>query len=252
MRMKELVGLEDKVKTIEDFLNNLVAESAFVTFASVPALQKIVASDSYLTMQELGMDKEMGGIEGREEATKALYSEEPRSKSDYPKYGMLTAKDTFLHLLKDSDPVYHYGPVLLIWKKASIMDRTTMTIGSSFDFGECFFKCPTFVNACSITCLHGSSYAGHRSRMGSRESVIKFEEKIKKGELKAAYDLADAFDGGLGYEDYELQINGPLALSKDVEAVQYFSMGSDDDDKLFATLKDQIRKMGVQASELEG
>lgn len=250
-RMKELQGLDDKVAMVNGYLASLVANCGFTTFASVSALSGIVKSGSYLTMQELGFEKRVGGSKERTAAITALFNEEPQAVSDYPKYAMLTDKDIFGHLLKDSDPLYHYGPVLIFWKKDNVLKRTTMTIGSSFNFGECFFKCPTFVDACTITGLHGNSYRGYSTHLSTRDSLTQFAQRIENGTLTGAASLADAYDGEVGFEDYELQIHGNLSLDEDVEGVGYFSMGSDEDDRLFASLKEQLTQKGIKAFEIE-
>lgn len=252
LRMKELAGMEDQIALVESFLQKMVMENDFVSFCGVKALEGIIASGSYRNMMELGTDKEMGGRKAREESVRMLFHQEPASMGDYPAYGMLVPKDKYSYLLQDSDPLYHYGTVLVTWKKPNLLSRTTMTVGNSLNWGESFFKCPTFTNRCSITCLHGTSYyQGVGNRIDTREAVASFAEKIRDGRLATnPASLPDAYDGENGYECYELQIHQSLSLSRDVEAVGYFPMGVDQDDGLFGKLSGKLVEMGIPSREI--
>lgn len=252
LRRKELAGMEDETRCIESFLDKLVSSSSFITLLPVKSLLGVIETGRYRSMAELGIDKEMGGMKEREQATKVLFGSSPSTPADWPKYGMLSSKDKYAQLLQDGDAFFRYGSAVITWKRENLIDRTTMTIGSSLDFGQFMVKCPTFLDKCSVVALQGTNYFGGRTMIPTRRSVAAFAEKISSGSLSLnPSSIADAFDGELGYENYELQIHGTLRLDRDVEEIEYLSMGSDSDDALFSECIGKLEEMGIRAKRFE-
>lgn len=242
---KEKFPISDAIiQKIEEFLIKTIQENDFCMCVPLAVLPLIISNDVFKNQMELGHGTTMGGENTRKMVTKELFgcAIDQLKPCDYPKYGMLMEKNKLRQVCIDSDVVYHYGNVIVTFKKENIMQRTTMTVGSSIDFGECYCKRPTLVTDPKATCV--------RCKDASRE-IIGFYEHIVSGELLSNMpaSLSRVYDGMLGYEYYEVQYHGRLSFSRDVESVDLFPMG-DMDQEEFKRIVPALEKLHIAHSIL--
>lgn len=241
-RQKQSLTLAPSIlQDIDDFLQKTIQESEFCMCVPLSVLPMIITSDVFKSQMEVERGATMGGKETRKTITEALFGCDCKalSPSQYPKYGMLMDKNIFRQLCIDPDVVYHYGNVIVTFKKEAVLRRTTMCVGTSLDFGEYKYKCPVLVTKPGYCCI----------RANAKEpavELLKFHHHIQSGELKAdaPWTLYRTYDGALGYEFYELQFHGRLSLARDVERVDLFPMGSDDEER-FQTCSSALDKLHI-------
>ena len=253
-RLKEYNRDNDKVSIIETFLKNLIDSTHLCMCVPINALESIIKDNRFKSMNELGKGTTLGGVEIRQKVTELLFHAKVSNlkDKDYPKYGFLLGKDKLRDLMIDLDVIWHYGEVIIIFKKENLIRRTTMTIGTSLDFGECYTKCPTSLINPTITCLRGKSQSINKSsllQVDSYNEMNQFYKNIisKKLDYNLPATLPYIYDGKLGYENYELQFHGRLEFFKDVEEVCLFPNNEESNEK-FKMLMPKISEHGIKCT----
>lgn len=216
------------IETIENFLKELVEKNDFCILMSEQALDSWKKDNRYKTQVETNIGTTMGGKEARVEITKQLFNCDTQNllNSDYPKYAMLCGKDKELQFMLDSDPLFRYGNAVVTLKKENLLERTTMTLGSSTSFMAGFeYKRPCFVQAPKVSCLPGTNYqAKNKIEFDSKNIATIFYKAIQAEVMKVTNpaSLIRVFEGTDGFEIFELQIHGELLFDTDVEKVEIF------------------------------
>lgn len=245
----------DKVRIVEDFLKDLVAQCDFSIFVTVEAFARIVKDDYIRNIFETGQGTTSGGAPARKMALENLYgvSTDGIAPADFPKYGALTGHDKRRDLMLDPDLFWHYGSVMLTLRKQNMMDRTTLTVGSSIDFNESILKTPTPVTDPKALCVKGmpTQLAAPSTRIFNGLAFL--YDLITTGKLspKLPNSLATAADGMIGFEDYELQFHGRLQFSKDVESVTVFPLRGDEYETVLQH-KTTLDKYGIKVENIDG
>ena len=242
-------GVQPMVKSVEDFLNEVVRESDFSICVHANDLQQIIETDSVKSMFETGQGTSIGGHDARKEQVKRLYGVDPEKldNADFPKFGLLTQKGKKTDLAIDPDIFYRYGAIMINLRKENFMNRTTMTVGSSFDFNESVLKSPTFVNDPKALCIKG--FPTTLNNMGARwfNGLAFFNDMIESGKISAKHpnSLAMAADDMIGFENFELQLHGPIVVSRDVESVSYFPLIGDEEE-VIAKVAPKLDDLGIK------
>jgi len=148
----------ERVKTVDEFLREVVEKNDFSMCIKLDAFQKAVADNSFKSMAETSYGTTIGGIDTRKQVVSTLFdvNADKLAPEEFPKYGLLTGKDKRKDLISYDDVFYHFGQILVTFKKENLMKRTTMTVGSSVNFGEFFRKVPVFVDDPNALALTGS------------------------------------------------------------------------------------------------
>lgn len=221
------------INVVEDFFRNLVDQSEFATCVRPEALKHIMLDNSFKTLIETGFGPTKGGKATRREVTTKLFGIDANSirVDEFPKYGLLVSKNKVRDFVPDPDVFFHYGAVMVTFKKENLINRTTMTVGNSLDFGEYERKSPVFVNNPTVI---------------ATKNFFAFYEKIMDGSLSIEYPnhMPAAFDNALGFDCYELQFHGPLTFTNDVDRVEYFPVHGIEPEKE-AELKAMLDERGV-------
>ena len=244
----------EQIQRVERFLKEVIERNNFSMCLPVAAFEKVVADDIIKNGVEVGKSTTLGGIEARKEVITNIFGVDcsKYSPSDFPKYGFLSAPDNFGDRIDSLDLFYHYGEVKLNFKKANLMHRTTMTVGSSCDFDESLMKSPTFVDDPKYICIKGMPNHQKAFKLGCFNGVGFFCHLIDDGHLSpnAPNHIADAAEGYIGFENFELQFHGPLRLSADVESIEYLAM-ADHTEAIMQKLKaTKLDALGIPCNPL--
>lgn len=235
----------DMIHTIECFLNDVVQDNAFCMCVKMEALRQIIETDVFKNQMELTKGTTMGGSQARAVATKALFGVDTTCllPQEYPKYGLLLSQQKTHDLYCDMDMIFHYGSVIVTFKKEAVFYRTTMCVGNSLNFGEYQYKCPTYVKEPRYTCI--------RIQQGTQE-ILSFYNHIINHQLKsdAPYTLLQVYERIAGYENYELQYHGELKLSSDVAKIELFPI-NDQEEALFQILTPRMEAYGISCTVLD-
>lgn len=251
LRGRELHGMEKEIKEIDGFLNNLVLNSTLITFVPGRKIMEVINSGEYTSMQKLGLEENRTSANARNNSSEVLFGSKARDDDDYPKYGILSDKDILHEILVDGNAVYQYGSVIIVWKKEKVLNRTTMTIGNSINFGAYATKCPSFLSNPSYISIPGTNYYSPHQLADTRESIKSFYEKIKSGELTLfPSSIATSYNGDNGFEYYEIQLHGKLSIKDDVEEIDYFCGYEEDEKDFFNKLKAETDKIGIKTNTL--
>ncbi len=209
-----------KIVVIEDFLKQLIIESNFNMCIRPSVLKTIVQENVFKSVFETGRGTTMGGRETRALATKALFNSNIQSlaDSDYPKYGYLGCKKSKIDFMANPDLMHQYGSVIVTFKKKFLYERTTLTVGDSINFGECYKKLATFTIDPKAICIKD------KLRSNAPDSIKLFNidrnfdfihifyNAISKNalDIKNPHSIYNAFDGFHGFEFFELQYHGSM------------------------------------------
>lgn len=238
-----------KVREVESFLKEIVEKSDFSMCVRAEDFEKIVESDRVKSMFETGHGTSNGGVETRREWVRRMYGVNPNSleNSDFPKYGVLTGKNKVADLARDPDLFYHYGSVMLTLRKENFIDRTTMTVGSSFNFDESLLKSPTFVKDPKALCIKGFPTDPTLNKGGWFNGLMFFYDMLKSGKLSVSKPncLSIAADDMPGFENYELQFHGEIVFSHDVESVTFFPLQGNEEE-LIAKVAPKLDALGIR------
>lgn len=229
-------GNEQRIETAEKFLKQVVDTCEFCLCMPFDGLEKALADDEIKEMSETGTGATNGGIEVRREAMQNLYGLDSTkyTSKEMPKYGLLVGPEQDKDLIKDPDVFYHYGQVMITFRKENIIDRTTLTVGSSLNFTESLLKTPTFVSDPKFICIKGMPKRPELGRKGffmGLNFMVDFLIGEKKLDPNYPNSMAILADDMLGFEDFEIQIFGKLTFSEDVKSIKYFvATGNEEED----------------------
>lgn len=224
----------EKVNIAEDFLRKVVDSSDFCMCMSFESLEKVLIDDDIKEITETGVGSTRGGVSTRREAIESLYGlqSETYPVKEMPKYGFLVGKNHEADLAKDFDIFYHYGDVMLTFKKENLMGRTTMTVGSSLDFTESFLKTPTYVDDPKFICIKGHpTKFQHNGYFMGLDFMVDHLIKEKKLDPNKPNSLALESDDMIGFENFEIQIFGKLSVSQDVKSIDYIDLSPNAEEK---------------------
>ena len=200
---------EQEEKTIINFLDNLINENNLGMCVPLKNLKEIIESDKIKNQLELNIEIH-GTTESRKESIKYLFGvTENIKEEDYPKFGFILDKDPLRHMLTDTNIFYQYGNIILILKKENLINRTTMTLGSSLDFKAYLNKVPMKLTNPNIYCIE-------------EQHQKYFYELINNGKLttKLPGRMSKVLEEkGIVISNYELQYHGEITFSKDIEKV---------------------------------
>lgn len=247
------------VHEIENFLQQLVLESDFCMRVRIDALASIIKNNEIKSSMEVGGGVTQGGKEIRKQVTKALFNADIITLRDeeYPKYGYLGVRDKMCDLMLNASMGHQYGEVIITFKKKLMLDKTTMTLGDSLNWGECYRKTPTFTASPKAICIKTFS----RSDIPAQFNMPQFDagltaiksiyDAIVSKKLTAAnpFKIEDIFDGALGYEFFELQYHGKLIFDKVVASVD-FCPGDIEDEATFDNLCESMKSIEVNFQKL--
>ena len=247
MRMV-MPGMDDYIKTAESFLRKAVKCCDFCMCMPIEYFEKALKENEIKEMFETGHGATIGGKSTRREAMQQLYSLDSTRYSikEMPKYGLLVGKNRCADLINDPDVFYHYGAVMITFKKERVIHRTTLTVGSSLQFKESLLKTPTFADDPKFISIKGwpKSPALTHDRVFNG---LSFFAQHLVGQKKLSPDLpnkmAELSEWFPGFENFEIQIFGKLTFSDDVEKIEYLPF-SEDDEKRIQRLKPRMAKYG--------
>lgn len=242
----------EKIEVVESFLREIVEKSDFSMCVKTSSLQQIINDDRFKNQVETLKGSSMGGVKGRKETTHELFGvdTEKLAPNEFPKYGLLTSKNKLADLAVNPDVFYHYGSLMVTFKKQNLINRTTMTVGTSLDFGESFNKTPTFVSNPKALCVKGFPSKNipqlFNNFFGGINGLTLFYEKIISKQITTDFPnrMSDAFDGMLGFEFFELQFHGNISFSNDVEKIEYYPLFGNEKETL-ETVEPYLKKYGI-------
>lgn len=247
-------GNEHRIKKAEDFLKAVVDSCDFCMCMSFDDLEKALKDDEIKEVSETNSSSTNGGLEVRREAILNLYNLDSTkyTSKEMPKYGIMVGKDRAKDLIVDPDIFYHYGAAMIVFKKENLIDRTTMTVGSSLTFQESLLKTPTFVTDPKFICIKGLPKKPEMMLRGYFMGLNYFVDYVlgEKG-LKADYpnSMAMLSDDMLGFENFELQMFGKLTFSKDVKEICYMNLTGKEQERA-EKMTPLLRKFNLTCEEL--
>ncbi len=239
--LKKLKGKEEKIFTVEKFLSELVEESNFYLRVTPTALKSIIKDNKIKSVFEIGGGVTVGGKEVRKISVEELYHTkiEKIPIEQLPKYGYLGNKSKLIEFTLNADMTFQYGSVILTLKRENLINRTTMTIGDSINFGDYFYKMPTFVLNPKIVALKGKLIKEKNRQKGLitqrpfEDYLNYFYQLIKTKQItpKTQFKLSEFFNGS-GFEFFELQYHGEIVLDKDIERIDFFYQNHEEKEKM--------------------
>jgi len=245
-----------KVKVVEDFLRKLIDESDFSMCVPADVIGEIIESDYIKNSIETGKQgTTTGGQEVRIQALENIYGVGTNgiAPEDFPKYGILTGTNKLRDLARDPDIFYHYGAVMINLKKENLMDRTTLTVGSSLNFDESKLKTPVPVSEPRALCIKG--FPTQPLKPGARIFLgLEFMHHLIMDEELSAQcpnTLAMKADDMPGFENFELQFHGRLQFSKDVKSITVCQLKGNEME-ILGKYSERLRELGIEVSELFG
>lgn len=236
---------------IAKFLKESVNDLQFCMRVHIKTLPKILESDTFKQVIDPTADSSatIGGVEARLHANKYLFNLNPDklNPEDHPKFGYLTNAHNGNELLFNASLSHQYGSVLIVFKKANLIHRTTLTFGSSMNFGASMRLVPTRVDNILPTCIQGlpNKFAKSGVDIGP-QLIMRIASLLLTGELSVenVARMGENFGDAPGLEYLELQYHGQLTLSKDVETV-YLCPWDDGDDEIIETVQKKLTAMGI-------
>lgn len=225
----------ERVKTVDEFLREVVDKNDFSMCIKLDTFQKAVADNSFKSMAETSYGTTIGGIDTRKQVVSTLFdvNADKLAPEEFPKYGLLTGKDKRKDLISYDDVFYHFGQILVTFKKENLMKRTTMTVGSSVNFGEFFRKVPVFVDDPNALALTGSVDKNPNLKMKNIDGFHAFYTLLimEKLDSELPNRITEVFEGRFGFEYYELQFFGKLTMD-DVERIDYYIIEGNEKEEL--------------------
>ncbi len=215
---KELSGV------IEEFLKKIVASGAMYIRIRPQTLPLIIKDGFLKNAVETATSASLGGAKSRMESTEFLFNcdKNKMSACDYPTFGYLSTDKSTVNLYATYEMAYQYGEIAIKLKKANLLQRTTMTVGTSLDFMSFAYLVPTLLSDPKATCIAGLSnmfqtggqYAPYG--LGSLDNYLYLAAKIKEGTIneKNFFRISEL----LGYDNplfkyVELQFHGRVSIS---------------------------------------
>lgn len=241
------------VQKVNGFLRELIQKNDFSMCVPSKYLPDIIKDNEIKSMVQTGHGTSNGGVGVRKEWMKRVFGCMPEKAEEFPKFGLLTSKNLMRDLGYDPDPFYHYGSILLTFKKENIMNRTFMTVGSSFDIEESWLKSPVPVTSPDLICIKGYPHAMMPVPPNKRYFIgaLFFYDMIMRNKINTDLPnhLCSASENMLGFEDYELQIFGKLTFSEDVESVHYFTL-DEKDEEIVKQVAPELARLGIPFNDI--
>lgn len=236
---------------IETFLRQIIDSGAFYLRVHASVLKPILESGRIKSLAETGKGTTNGGPKTRKDAIEALFgcNASKLLPSEFPKYGFLSQADPQLDLIINGGMWAQYGDVSIKLKKDRLFHRTTLCVGNSVNFGNCFTLIPTRVDNVKATCLCGLPHDG-RPLVPLQDPIFcyaKLTEWILTKKITVRnFPTIDniAKDAPPLFEYFELQYHGDLDLKKDVERIDVIPMTPEEKTEL-EELKPQFEAIGV-------
>ena len=240
---------DKQVSIAETFLKKAVDSCDFCMCMRPESFEQALKDNEIKEMFEIGHGATVGGIRTRRKALKQLYdlNSEQYPIKEMPKYGLLVGKQKYHDLIQDPDVFYHYGIIMLTFKKERLLHRTTMTVGSSLQFDESLLKTPTFVTDPKFICIKGVP-KDPMSSDGFFLGVSYFVNhliNLNKLSPDMPNRMADLADGISGFENFELQYFGKITISDDVKEVCYMPLGGEEEEQI-ERLKPLLAQYGLE------
>lgn len=248
----------EKIKFIENFFKNAIESCDFSILVSLKTLKNIVNDNYFKNVIETGDGASMGGKESRIELVKESFNVDTSNlrDKDYPKYGYLSCKDKLVENFCNYSMLSQYGHVIVTLKKENLMERTTMTVGDSLNFGDYYRKLPTYVSNPKISCIRGEARRNDLFflKLGGstpRKYYIHYifnAIKSKKLLPDKPFTLDKTFDEN-GFEFYELQYHGDIIFDKDVQQIDFYPDSPETEDA-YNQLIPLIEKKNVKCNTI--
>ncbi len=246
----------DRTARVEAFLRDAIQQCDFAMCVRAEDLESILRDDRVKSMFETGHGASVGGVDARREWMQRMYGVDAGelSPEDHPTYGLLVGKNRLRDLARDPDPFYRYGAAMLILRKENLMARTTLTVGSSFDFRESILKSPVPVTDPKALCIKGFPTNPALAPPRWFNGMLFFDDLITQGRISPDVPncLSMAADDMMGFENFELQFFGPIVFSRDVTRVEYMNV-TGREAALVENLRPQLEALGISCGDvLEG
>lgn len=250
-RLQELKSFMLFARPIEGFLEHIIACGHFCMRRHFRALEGILQSGGLKNSIEVGGGATFGGKEVRQQVVRALFNVDPTQlkAEDYPRYGYLSGMDPDKDVIFNSEMGWHYGDVLITFKKDQLFHRTTLTVGDSVNFGRCYTMIPTRVDRVRATCLCGLEHDGKALQkipnpiaayMYFASLILK--KRITEKNFSELEEIASK-DAPPIFEFFELQYHGPLTL-EDIERIDVL-LQNDEEEQAALTLKPRYEECGI-------
>lgn len=237
---------------VEGFLRQIVDKGAFYLRVHVSALDGILESRRIKNMMETGTGATGGGKETRAKVVEALFgcNASKLLPSEYPKYGFLSQPDAKLDLLVNGGMWAQYGDVSIQLKKERLLHRTTLCVGNSVNFAQCYSLIPTRVDDIKATCICGLPHDG-KPLMPLPDPLICYimfatwvtEHKLTVSNFPTIERVTD--DAPPVFEFFELQYHGDLDITQDVERIDVIPSSPEQKEQLLL-LQEKFAAIGVK------
>ncbi|MCC8114403.1 MAG: hypothetical protein LIP03_10540 [Bacteroidales bacterium] len=224
--LERIPGYSMVAPKIEDFLRRIIDKGEFYMRVRPDRLAPILESGRIKNVMETGTSATMGGAEVRRKSTEMLFGCKAYDlkDSDYPKFGYLSTADAKIDALMNADMAWHYGDALIRMDKKLMLGRTTLTIGSSLNFGVSDFLTPTLTSQVRATCLPGPKHGIRETEVVHKMGAQYFMmfEAIASGAIneKNFWRISELIGNrSPAFDSFELQFHGPLRLGREVVEV---------------------------------
>ncbi|MGN1281920.1 MAG: hypothetical protein ACI4UM_08485 [Succinivibrio sp.] len=213
---------------IEPFLKEIAKSGEFYIRVHSEVLCSILHDRRIKNAIESSHSASFGGASARIDSTRYLFCCNPQKlkDKDYPRFGYLSCADRLTNYFATAQMGYQYGMCVIRLKKSNLIKRTTMTVGSSMDFGSYNFLVPTMLDEPKATCI--VSYPNHPFtgivtpvNAGSLRNLEIIAKSIENKELtKDNYFRIDDLlaDRVPSLKYFELQFHGEITTD-DIECI---------------------------------
>ena len=140
---------------IEPFLKEIIEEGEFYVRVHTQPLKQILLSGRLKNALEAAGAASFGGGKSRINSTVHLFNcnTEELKDSDYPRFGYLSCKDRRRNFFATADMGFQYGMSVIRLKKEKLFNRTTISVGSTLDFGSYNFLVPSYLDNPKASCI---------------------------------------------------------------------------------------------------
>lgn len=140
---------------IEPFFKEIIEKGEFYVRVHTQSLKQILLSGKLKNALETTGSASFGGSKARKNSTVHLFNcnTEELKDSDYPRYGYLSCKDRRVNFFATADMGFQYGMTVIRLKKENLFNRTTISVGSTLDFGSYNFLVPSYLDNPKASCI---------------------------------------------------------------------------------------------------
>ena len=218
-----LPGFKEISAVIEEFLKKIVANGAMYIRIRPQTLPLIIKDGFLKNAMETSTSASLGGAKSRIASTEFLFNcdKNKMAAGDYPTFGYLSTDNSVVNLYATYEMAYQYGEIAIKLKKADLIERTTMTVGTSLDFMSFAYLVPTLLSDPKATCIVGLSNSLHKGSQyapygpGSLKNYLYLAAKIQDGTINENnfFRISEL----LGYDNplfkyIELQFHGRVTI----------------------------------------